>query len=145
MKGFSLLETIVALGIFVISLSLMTTCWKLCTSQYQRSNENSEFSLQQCISLLESDQLDLNIIDVGKYTVALKNNKTGARYFLSQHGEMIQFIGFSGGHVPILYHVKSFSIEYDEPILFLKIKQEHQNRTLKLVIPMEKKAQNAKK
>lgn len=145
MKGFSLLETIVALGIFVISLSLMTTCWQLCTSQYQETNQNSEFSLQQCIGLLESEQLDLKVIDVGKYAVALKNNNTGARYYLSQHNQMIQFIGFSGGHVPVLYHVKSFSIEYTEPILFLKIEQERQNRTLKLVIPMEKKSVNAEK
>ncbi|MHC9536447.1 competence type IV pilus minor pilin ComGF [Dellaglioa sp. BT-FLS60] len=123
----------------------MMTCWKLCANQCQENTGNSEFSLQQCIGLLESDQLNLKIIDVGKYTISMKNDKTGARYYLSQHDEMIQFVGFSGGHVPILYHVKSFSIEYDEPILFLKIKQERQNRTLKLVIPMEKKDQNAQK
>ncbi|MHC9532400.1 competence type IV pilus minor pilin ComGF [Dellaglioa sp. L3N] len=123
----------------------MTTCWKICANQYQENTGNSEFSLQQCIGLLESDQLNLKIIDVGKYTISMKNDKTGARYYLSQHDEMIQFVGFSGGHVPILYHVKSFSIEYDEPILFLKIKQERQNRTLKLVIPMEKKDQDAQK
>lgn len=139
MKSFSLLETIVALGIFILSLSLMTTCWHLCTNGHQEISGDRDFSLQQCIGLLESDHLDLKIIDVGKYTISLKNNKTGARYYLSQHNEMIQFIGFSGGHIPILYHVKSFSVAYDEPILFLKIKQEHQNKTLKLVIPMEKK------
>lgn len=128
-KAFTLLETMIALFILCLSVSLLETEMQLI--RHQTNYVTRDDTLQWHLAMAELNQMmrHAQLVDVQttKIKIQIDHQNYSLAPYSNNQGTMLRITGITSGHMPVLLDLKTVEFSYDEQNqnLLLKIQTIH--------------------
>lgn len=121
MSSFTLIETIIALGVTSLIFHLIFTSIKILNQNQRQQYLQQENQIAQFLQVLNSDELQFQYKSHTKKRLNLYSGYKKDDYQMVYKNKQIVLKRKDTGYMPLLYQVDQFKIDYQEPYLKLTI------------------------
>ncbi|WP_162139322.1 ComGF family competence protein [Ligilactobacillus ceti] len=121
MSSFTLIETIIALGVTSLIFHLIFTSIKVLNQNQRQQYLQQENQIAQFLQVLNSDELQFQYKSHTKKRLNLYSGYKKDDYQMVYKNKQIVLKRKDTGYMPLLYQVDQFKIDYQEPYLKLTI------------------------
>ncbi|WP_027106752.1 competence type IV pilus minor pilin ComGF [Ligilactobacillus ceti] len=121
LSSFTLIETIIALGVTSLIFHLIFTSIKVLNQNQRQQYLQQENQIAQFLQVLNSDELQFQYKSHTKKRLNLYSGYKKDDYQMVYKNKQIVLKRKDTGYMPLLYQVDQFKIDYQEPYLKLTI------------------------
>ncbi|HIZ95212.1 MAG TPA: prepilin-type N-terminal cleavage/methylation domain-containing protein [Candidatus Ligilactobacillus excrementavium] len=121
-KGFTLIETVVALSISLISVVLLCNFLTERQKEIYSPTRTDRQQIIATIATLQSSQLSLKYKDDSAKQLVFYSPTKDMDYSLKLSGHRLVMRGKNEGYMPLLFNVDDGAVSFDEPYLKLDLK-----------------------
>ncbi|GEN49297.1 prepilin-type N-terminal cleavage/methylation domain-containing protein [Ligilactobacillus pobuzihii] len=121
-KGFTLIETVVALSISLISIVLLCNFLTERQKEIYSSTQTDRQQIIATIAILQSSQLSLKYKDDSAKQLVFYSPTKKMDYSLKLSGHRLVMRGKNEGYMPLLFNVDDGVVSFDKPYLKLDLK-----------------------